>query len=64
MGLMSPVGTFETIQDVRSLVAKGGKADNICSMRGLLSLTHCGSRAGNLAVMHNGSSNYMLGLET
>jgi hypothetical protein len=42
---MSVVGTFETIQDVSSLVATGGKADNICSMRGLLSLTQSGHGA-------------------
>jgi hypothetical protein len=50
---MSLIGTFETFQDVRSLVAIGGKADNICSMRVLRILTQlCHSMVG-LAVLHH-----------
>jgi hypothetical protein len=41
--------------------AFGGKAENICSLRAFPLLTHCGSRAANLAVMHNSSSGYVLG---
>ena len=29
---MTVVGTFETFRDVRSPVANGGKAENICSV--------------------------------
>ena len=35
---MSAIGTFETIQDVRSLVAKEGKADNILLNAGVFSV--------------------------
>ena len=46
-------GTKRPIRDVRSPVANGGKADEICSGRVLLSLTHSGHSLFNFAVMHN-----------
>ena len=38
LGSMSAIGTFETIQDVHSLVAKEGKADNILLNAGVFSV--------------------------
>ena len=39
---LSEIGTKLPIQNVRSPVANGGKADNICSLRDLPVLTHIG----------------------
>ena len=46
-------GTKLPIQNVRSPVANGGKADNICSLRDLPVLTQLCHSAINFAVMHS-----------
>jgi hypothetical protein len=42
--LTAAIGTKLPIQNVRSPVANGGKADNICSLRDLPVLTHSSHR--------------------
>ena len=49
---MSANGTKPTSRHVRSNVANGVKADNKCSVRAFLLLTHLGHRQPNFAVMH------------
>jgi hypothetical protein len=57
-------GTKLPIQNVRSPVANGGKADNICSLRDLPVLTHLCHSTINFAVMHNAHSyNDVVGYE-
>lgn len=43
---MSEIGTKLPIQNVRSPVANGGKADNICSLRDLPVLTDAVEKVG------------------
>ena len=58
--LTAAYGTKLPCRRRRPMSEAGGRTDD-ADMPPRPILTHCGSRAGNLAVMHNGSSSYVLG---
>jgi hypothetical protein len=47
------VGSLLPIRNVRSTAAFGGRADNICSLRGFLSLTDAVEKVGSKSRMRN-----------